>query len=871
MLFLKSWLEEYINLSNYTDAEISDFLSLRSGECESVEIISEYFDNKVVVGKIENLKKHPEADRLNVFDVNIGNGNNVQIVSAAPNARDGLVCPVALDGAKLPYMAIIPRKMRGIESQGMCCGKSELALETENSPGLWELNELVNENDLGKSICEALTEYFPAQTIFEIKYLQDKLASCANHLGLAIELAVCIQKPELLRGLGLKVYDFDTEWCDELIQKIKPSQLQIQLTDKTESVKSYAILDIKLDKIYNLNHIYQTRMFLTGKNLVGGLVDLSNYLLFDMGQPNHFFSSDKIDNYDWKFDKLGSDVEFEGLGQFKNGVLPKCLSVLKDGKENILIVPGITGSNSTKTETEDLSVLIEIANFDKEVVARNSSAMNYRSDSAKVFASGVNYALSSLLMYRLIQELPAASISHSLFWDGDSKLEDSNEWVESTVHGAYSEKIILIDLVYIADRLDNRGIDYWEPIILEKLNLFATIDTVSMKTIKELLTDGLFDSEEEEEKSILEKFPIYDGESIEDYYKDSRLIGLDAFYGNIQTNEDVLFEVAKLIGFDNLEPEFLNFSVDSKTEGYYNQINYLKSIFVNFGFSEVLSRPFLPENKLFSSFLETETNALVALSSQRKDEPFLRDSLFSSLLKTAEFNIKLGVKEPKIFELTKIYLHSENQINNLSNSLDKNNVWEHFELSGVSCCQDPYLLTSLVNQIQTKLGLEIETNKLNENYSKIGNGYNYNLGEIVQINLVEIKNSIKKAFDLPLNKTFWYIEMKFNPNKINYNAYQKFSDQSNFPIVERSYSLSVPKGLQWSELVQILKNEVISDSIIYITPVERIDSDNENNDKLNYKVAFFSYSKTMVSLEIEDWETKTITALKTKYNNIELR
>jgi phenylalanyl-tRNA synthetase beta subunit len=869
MLFLKSWLEEYINLSDYTDNEISDFLSLRSGECESVETLNEYFDNKVVVGRIENLKKHPEADRLNIFDVNIGNGNKVQIVSAAPNARDGLICPVAINGAKLPYMAIIPRKMRGIESQGMCCGKSELALETENSPGLWELNQLVDEVDLGKSICKVLPEFFPVQTIFEIKYLQDKLSSCSNHLGLAIELAICIQKPELLKGLGLKVYDFDTEWCDEIIQKIKPSKLQIQLTDRTESVKSYAILDIKLDKIYNLKYIYQTRMFLTGKNLIGGLVDLSNYLLFDMGQPNHFFSSDKIDNHSWKFDKLESEVKFQGLGQFKNGVLPKGLSVLKDGKENILIVPGITGSDSTKTETNDLDVLIEIANFDKEVVARNSSAMNYRSDSAKVFASGVNYALASLLMYRLIQELPEAIISHSLFWDGDSKLNNSSEWIDSTVHGAYSEKIILIDLVYIANRLDSRGIDYWEPIILEKISHFASIDLVNIKTIKEKLTYGLFDSEEEEERSILEKFPIYNGESFEEHYKDSRLIGPDAFYGNIRTNEDVLFEVAKLIGFDNLESEFLNFSVDSKTNNYYNEINYLKRIFSRFGFSEVITRPFLPENKLLSTFLGSSTNALVALSSQRKDEPYLRDSLFSSLLNIANSNIKLGFKEPKIFELTKIYLHSENQTSNLSNSLDNNNVWEHFELSGISCCQDPYLLTSLINQIQIKLGLEMKTIKLDENYSKIGNGYNYNLGEEVQINLVELKNSIKKLFDLPLNKTFWYIEMKFNPNTINYNAYQKFSDQSNFPVIERSYSLVIPKELSWSEIEQALENESITDSNINIAPVERIS--NENDDKINYKVEFFSFSKTMLNTEIEDWENRTLTKLKSKYSNIGIR
>jgi phenylalanyl-tRNA synthetase beta chain len=223
MLFLRSWLQDYINLNNYTDQELSDLLSLKSGECEEVNTITDYFGGKVVVGKIMNLYKHPEADKLSVFDVYLDSegSNKVQIVSAASNAIDGLIIPVALDGAKLPYMTIAAKKMRGFESQGMCCGMSELALETEFSLGLWELNNLVSEDQVGQSICTVLPQYFPVQTTFEIKYLQDRLSQCANHLGLAIEIAICAQNPELLIGDARMIY-FGNKFALETLSKIQP-------------------------------------------------------------------------------------------------------------------------------------------------------------------------------------------------------------------------------------------------------------------------------------------------------------------------------------------------------------------------------------------------------------------------------------------------------------------------------------------------------------------------------------------------------------------------------------------------------------------------------------------------------------------------
>ena len=169
MLYLKSWLQDYINLNQISSDDLANLISARSGEVESFTESNDYFNQKVLIGKVQNVRQHPDADRLKVFEVNLGN-NFIQIVSAAENVFEGLICPVALVGCSLPGGKVIQeRQMRGEISQGMCCGKSELLLETGFSSGLWELNEILSQKNLplesflGKNISQVLPEYFPVR------------------------------------------------------------------------------------------------------------------------------------------------------------------------------------------------------------------------------------------------------------------------------------------------------------------------------------------------------------------------------------------------------------------------------------------------------------------------------------------------------------------------------------------------------------------------------------------------------------------------------------------------------------------------------------------------------------------------------------
>lgn len=305
MYFLRSWLEDYIDLSKVTNTHLEQLITDKIAEVDELIETNNYFDDKVLIGRIQNVVIHPDADKLKIFQVNLGqNKPSVQIVSAAENVREGMLVPVALIGARLPFLTIAPRKLRGVESQGMCCGKSELMLEDE-SKGLWELEkdlDAIIDYDLilGKPLYEFLNQYFQNETIIDIKVLPDKMSQIGNHLGMSLELAIALENYDLLTELAQNLLNpdyIDSTYPSFLAENNKNTEQtnKIDFSDQTGNyANQFNLYSLELEKNYILTHLLQKRMFLTGRNLVGNVADLSNYLLADIGQPSHFFDADKL-------------------------------------------------------------------------------------------------------------------------------------------------------------------------------------------------------------------------------------------------------------------------------------------------------------------------------------------------------------------------------------------------------------------------------------------------------------------------------------------------------------------------------------------------------------------------------------------------
>lgn len=602
MKFLRSWIEEYVDLKNYTNKQLANLITNHSSEVDGFEEIHDYFGNKVVVGKISNLRKHPDADKLNIFDVIISpdGSKKVQIVSAASNARDDIYIPVALEGAKLPNLTITARPLRGVMSQGMCCGKSELMLETGHSTGLWELD--LDDTYLGKSICEVYPDLYPSDTLFDIKVLPDRLGNIGSYMGIALEIGRILGKPELLKGLAKKLYEKTLEE-----PKIRQSQLKINFVDDTDYTNRFNLYELDFGREYILPHNLTCKLFLSGINLVNGPTDLSNYLLYDLGQPTHFFSYNKLfqnnNQIDWKIKKIPIATGFKGLGNLKNTTLPSEVITMQNGTE-IVTIPAISGGNSTKIEN-DCKVILEIANFDAESVARNIFKLKYRSDAAKIWAGGVHPARIELVLHKITEILGAdISLLQILHWNKPNlKLESDRE--------------IEVDLDYISHRLDNNQSNWTQKI-----------------------------------EAILNKLGNYNNKKLKIYTPE---------YSNILDRESLVTEISNHLDYKELEPDLLkskiyNFPADNR---FYNILQLKKSLIL-MGLNEVITRPFIHIN----SQLDTPSSEIIkVLKPQNEELNTLRANLISSTLQTISKNLKNGEKDIKLFEINKTYLKkSDNKV-----------------------------------------------------------------------------------------------------------------------------------------------------------------------------------------------------------------
>ncbi|NJS41752.1 hypothetical protein HC766_05440 [Candidatus Gracilibacteria bacterium] len=231
-------------MSGLTDNEIREIITKKSSEVEGIKYVWDYFGGKVVVGQITNLRNHPDADRLKIFDADLGTHGLVQIVTAAPNVYEGMIVPIAMVGANLPDFVITERKMRGELSCGMVCGKSELLLETKNSSGVWDLEkDLISDlriPKLGQSICEIFPDYFPKEVLFDVKVLPNRISVFGSYLGMSLELAMILGDYELLKEPALKLLN-NEEVYKKVIRKMN------RISNKKFNSKIILALQTNLD------------------------------------------------------------------------------------------------------------------------------------------------------------------------------------------------------------------------------------------------------------------------------------------------------------------------------------------------------------------------------------------------------------------------------------------------------------------------------------------------------------------------------------------------------------------------------------------------------------------------------------------------
>lgn len=774
MKFLRSWLEEYIDLTTVTNNELAHSITSHSSEVESVEEIRDYFQKKVVIGRIKNTRKHPNADRLQVFEVEIGEGEEVTIVSAAPNARDNILVPVALVGAVLPGITIAERAMRGVTSYGMCCGKSELLQEREFSEGLWELD--CGEKHIGQSICATYPNLFPSDTLFEIKILPDRIGNIGNYLGLAIEIARITGRTAALKGLAQKVF---TGTTIDSVPSLQPDQKSIIFEDSTGLSKVFDVFRTRLSAEYTLPLDIKRRLFLTKSHLVNPLADLSNYIMYVTGQPVHFFDTEAIfgeqNEVKWRFEAVSETTSFEGLGNLKSAQLPENTIVLKQN-DAILTIPALTGGLGTKVEEKTRDVLIEIPYFDSNLTMRNAFLLKYRSEGSKIWASRSHPSRIPLAISLVVQELGTPSI---ILLSTEGSTQDRS-WSSHSTYLCGQEIALQPDWNYLTQAFDHSSIEHIQSRFLPYILLLGSWNG------KELLVNNLQYNFVEDQETLLTEL----------------------------TNLSGINDIASTVVHTQQIPPYRN-------EEYFAK-NHLKNFLNQHGFDEVITRPFV------------ETGVLKVLKSQNANMNFLRSKLWPTLLEVVSKNSAAGVEDIRIFELNRVFSAVSGKI----------------AQPVCMCCvlneDNPYQLTYLIQRLAIQFHHQWSSAQIDSQQTERGQEYTYSFGN-QQFTLVELNNTTKKSYSLPLKKRWWIIEAQVD-SLIATQFPVTYTDTSIYPSLTRDLNISVSPGRRWLDLHKIFDKLQLPFKIT-ILPQDILTE--ENRSVITVRVAITDHDETPSQKHLE--------------------
>ena len=374
MQFSEQWLREYTNPAISTEA-LSHLLTMAGLEVEGLEPAGAVF-NKVVVAEILSAEKHPDADRLQVLKVNVGGAEPIQIVCGASNARAGLKSACALVGAVLPEFEIKQAKVRGVESFGMMCSEKELGLAAESAGIL----ELPANAPLGQDVREYLSLN---DQLFTLKLTPNR-SDCLSIVGIAREVSA-------LTGADLSLPSFANVAASIADAK------KVSVAD-ADACPRYCGRVIK-----GVNAKAQTpdwmvrRLERSGLHSISAIVDITNYVLLELGQPMHAFDANKLSgDIQVRWAKPAEEITLLNQQTVK---LDQDMLVIADNSGAIAMA-GVMGGQATAVSDETIDIFLESAFFTPDTIVGKGRRFGISTDSSYRFERGVDYLITVQAMER---------------------------------------------------------------------------------------------------------------------------------------------------------------------------------------------------------------------------------------------------------------------------------------------------------------------------------------------------------------------------------------------------------------------------------------------------------------------------------------
>lgn len=407
------WIQDFVDLKSLPVAELAERFTLGAAEIEEVQTVGDYWE-KISVAQITGITPHPEADKLNLVTFDYGAEETKTVVCGASNVRIGLKTPFAPIGTTLPIgFTLEPKKIRGILSDGMLCSEQELGL-CENSEGIMELPE---EAPVGKT----LREYWGKKTDVIIDIENKSLTHRPDmwgHFGMAREFAALTKRP--LKN------PYDHLWAEKLKKQIPGGESPIKVSVNQESA-GLAYFALSLDNV-TVGHSPSwmvERLEAAGFRSLNNIVDISNYVMLELGFPLHIFDRDKISGETLEIKRMGVEESFITLDEQERKLIPTD-TVISD-KKGPLVLAGIMGGLSSGVSEKTTKILIEVANWKAAEVRKTSTRLGLRTDSSQRYEKSLDSLQCEKTLLRTLELIlslcPQAKVVGKIEYDGKN-LED---------------------------------------------------------------------------------------------------------------------------------------------------------------------------------------------------------------------------------------------------------------------------------------------------------------------------------------------------------------------------------------------------------------------------------------------------------------
>ncbi|MDF2671723.1 MAG: subunit beta of phenylalanyl-tRNA synthetase, partial [Paenibacillus sp.] len=370
------WLSEYVDLQGYTAAELAEKLTRSGIEVDVVENRNKGVDG-VVAGYVKSREKHPDADKLSVCIVDAGQEQDLQIVCGAPNVAAGQMVPVAVVGATLPGdFKIKKAKLRGVESMGMICSAKELGLNDKLLPKEIQEGILVLPEDtkIGASILEVLAI---DDEVLELDLTPNR-SDCLSMLGAAYEIAAILGRDVVLPDGEQGLHPSDTKAADHVNVRITAS----------EQCSHYAARRIEGVHIGTSPLWLQNRLMAAGVRPINNIVDITNYVMLEYGQPLHAFDADKLTNGQIDVRLAHEGERLVTLDDAERELAPHNL-LITDGVKPVAIA-GVMGGANSEVTPQTTTLVLESARFAGGSVRKTSRQLGLRSEASVRFEKEVN-------------------------------------------------------------------------------------------------------------------------------------------------------------------------------------------------------------------------------------------------------------------------------------------------------------------------------------------------------------------------------------------------------------------------------------------------------------------------------------------------